>query len=171
MAKFYEYIGRVERLITKVFLVVFSILVFAAAVARFIRMPIVWANDMATFLFAWCVFLGGDLAMRQDKLVKIEIVINMLPQKVRKYLELFNWCVIILFLISLIVYGTQLSYTTRFRVFQGIPGFSYTWVTISVPIGSALMLMTAISKVRALFGKGSSKETEKSNESCSCELI
>ena len=170
MGKFYEeYVCRAEKLITKVFLVLFSVLVFAAAVARFIRMPIVWANDMATFLFAWCVFLGADLAMRQDKLVRIEIVTNMLPKKVRKYLELFNWCVIILFLLSLIVYGSQLSYTTRYRVFQGIPGFSYTWVTISVPIGSALMLMTAISKVRALFGKGNSNETEKSKEST--ELI
>ena len=48
----------------------------------------------------------------------------------------------------MIGYGVKLSYTTRLRCFQGIPGFSYTWVTLSVPFGCALMLITAILKVR-----------------------
>jgi TRAP-type C4-dicarboxylate transport system permease small subunit len=48
-----------------------------------------------------------------------------------------------------VVYGIKLSYTTRFRSFQGIPWFSYTWVTLSVPIGSMLMVTTTIINFRS----------------------
>ena len=50
----------------------------------------------------------------------------------------------------MIGYGIELSYTTRLRTFQGIPGFSYTWVTMSVPIGCALMLVSTIRRIRDL---------------------
>ncbi|NLG84386.1 MAG: TRAP transporter small permease, partial [Firmicutes bacterium] len=82
------------------------------------------------------------------KLVSIDMFVKLLPQKVRFYITVFNQIVIIIFLLALIGYGTWLSYITRFRTFQGIPGFSYTWVTISVPIGSLLMLITAIRQIR-----------------------
>ena len=59
-----------------------------------------------------------------------------------------NLFIILIFLMSLIGFGVWLSYTTRFRTFQGIPGFSYTWVTLSVPVGGALMVITTVLKIR-----------------------
>ena len=52
------------------------------------------------------------------------------------------------FLVAMIGYGAWLSWLTRVRPFQGIPGFSYSWVTISVPIGCALMLVSVVGKLR-----------------------
>lgn len=135
-------------------LALLSALVLFSAVARTIGMPVKWAVDAATFLFAWCVFLGSDAAMRHDKLFAIEVISGKLPPKVQHWLKLINWGIIIAFLGFLIVYGVQLSYDTRLRTFQGIPGFSYTWVTISVPIGALLMLITAILKVRRQLNTG-----------------
>lgn len=51
-------------------------------------------------------------------------------------------------LVALIGFGVWLSYTTRFRSFQGIPWFSYTRVTLSVPVGGLLMLITTTLKIR-----------------------
>lgn len=165
MKKFYEEICKIEACIAKCTLTIISSLVFIAAIARTIHYPITWAVDVATFFFAWCVFLSGDLAMRNDRLVSIEIVTDMLPQKIRYFLKLFNWIVIIIFLSALIGFGFWLSYTTRFRTFQGIPGFSYTWVTLSVPVGCAMMLVTAIIKVKVLIaGAAQSKPGSPSNQ-------
>lgn len=116
--------------------------------ARSLHHPVIWAVDAATFLFAWCVFLSADIAMRNDKLVSIDVLTSRLPEKARFYLKLFNYIIIILFLAFLIWYGLSLCYTSRFVAFQGIPGFSYTWVALSVPVGSALMLITAVLKIR-----------------------
>ena len=39
------------------------------------------------------------------------------------WLKIINYAIIIAFLAFLIVYGVELSYDTRLRTFQGIPGF------------------------------------------------
>ena len=148
MKKFYELICKNEMLAARWSLGILSLLVFAAAVGRFLYYPLNWAMDVATFLFAWTVFLGADAAMRLDRLFCIEVITMKLSREVQLYLKLINYTIIVIFLVGMIVYGSYLSYTTRLRSFQGIPGFSYTWVTLSVPFGCALMLITAILKIK-----------------------
>ncbi len=148
MKRMYGFICEKEMLIAKSALGILTLLVFAAAVGRFLYYPLNWAMDAATFLFAWAVFLGADAAMRLDRLFCIEVVTGKLPRKAQLYLKMINYIIIIIFLLGMIGYGLWLSYTTRLRTFQGIPGFSYTWVTLSVPFGCALMLITAMLKIK-----------------------
>ena len=143
----YERVCRAEMLVARYALFALAALVFAAAVARTIRHPMNWAIDVATFLFAWCVFLGGDIAIREDRLFCIVVLTERLPQKTQLVIKAVNYGIIAVFLAGMIGYGSYLSYTTRLRTFQGIPGFSYTWVTISVPIGCALMLISTIRRI------------------------
>jgi TRAP-type C4-dicarboxylate transport system permease small subunit len=145
-----EIIAKVEMFIAKYALAVLSALVFFAAVARCFHYPIVWAVDAATFLFAWCVFLGGDIAFRENKLFCIVIVTCKLSPKWQAYVKLLNQVIISVFLAGMIFYGAWLTYTTRLRTFQGIPGFSYSWATLSVPVGCLLMLITSLRKITQL---------------------
>jgi hypothetical protein len=41
-----------------------------------------------------------------------------------------------------------LSYVTRARAFQGIPTFSYTWITLSVPVGGSLCMINCVRMIR-----------------------
>jgi len=148
MKEIYEFICKQEMLAAKWSLGILSLLVFTAAVGRTLHYPLNWAMDAATFLFAWAVFLGADAAMRLDRLFCIEVITMKLSRNAQLYLKVINYIIIIMFLVGMIVYGSWLSYTTRLRTFQGIPGFSYTWVTLSVPFGCALMLITAILKIK-----------------------
>jgi TRAP-type C4-dicarboxylate transport system permease small subunit len=156
MKKLYAYICKGETFLIKVFLVFLVALVFLAAATRYVGYPINWSVDIAVCLFAWCTFLGGDVAMRKNKLMNVDFFISKLPRKKKNVIELINLFIILIFLAALIVYGAKLSYTTRFRAFQGIPWFSYTWVTLSVPIGSMLMVITTVLKIRERLGKEAS---------------
>lgn len=172
MKKCYEFICRQEMQIAKYALGILSLLVFIAAAARACHYPLNWAMDAATFLFAWTVFLGADAAMRLDRLFCIEVITGKLPRKAQLYVKCVNYAIIIVFLVGMIGYGLWLSYTTRLRTFQGIPGFSYTWVTLSVPIGCALMLTTASLKMKTLVRAISTGESiEKREEMVSGEII
>lgn len=148
MKKVYEYIGKCESLIVRIMFVLLVMLVFIAACTRYIGYPINWSVDMAQCLFAWCTFLAADVAMRKDKLMKVDFIISRLPEQKRHLIELLNLFIILIFLAALIGFGAKLSYTTRFRTFQGIPGFSYTWVTLCVPVGGVLMGITTVLKIR-----------------------
>ena len=172
MKRIYEVICNKEMLIAKWSLGFLTLLVFAAAVGRFLYHPMNWAMDVATFLFAWTVFLGADAAMRLDRLFCIEVITGKLAPKTQLYVKVINYLIIIIFLLGMIGYGSWLSYTTRLRTFQGIPGFSYTWVTLSVPFGCALMLMTSILKIKTFLRAISTGEPiEKREEGVSGEII
>jgi TRAP-type C4-dicarboxylate transport system permease small subunit len=172
MKSFYEWICKNEMLIAKGSLGLLALLVFAAAVGRFLYHPMNWAMDVATFLFAWTVFLGADAAMRMDRLFCIEVITEKLSPKAQLYMKIVNYGIIALFLVGMIVYGSWLSYTTRLRTFQGIPGFSYTWVTLSVPFGCALMLITSVLKIKVFLRAVSTGEgIGKREEGVSGEII
>jgi TRAP-type C4-dicarboxylate transport system permease small subunit len=171
MRGFYERLCRHEMRIAQATLAVLSVLVLVAAVARTLHYPLNWAMDAATFLFAWTVFLGADAAMRLDRLFCIELLTGRLPWKVRLWLQIVNYAIIVVFLLGMIGYGLWLSYTTRLRTFQGIPGFSYTWVTLSVPFGCALMLLTAILKIRTYAHAIASGKPLETREGVSGEII
>ena len=171
MKNFYTFLCKQEMQIAKYSLGLLSLLVFVAAVARSLHYPLNWAMDAATFLFAWTVFLGADAAMRLDRLFCIEVITGRLSPKTQLYLQIINYSIIAVFLLGMIGYGIPLSWTTRFRAFQGIPGFSYTWVTLSVPIGCALMLITAILKIKAFWRAIVTGEAITKSEGVSGEII
>ena len=135
------------------------ILIFSAGIARLLKYPINWAIDLSTCLFAWSCFLSGDIAWREDKLMCVDVFVKLFPEKVKRYFKIFNYIVIMGFSVYLILFGIQLSYTTRERTFQGIPNFSYTWVTLSLPVGAVFLFMTGILKIRRDFRQNDKTET------------
>ena len=149
MAGIYQNVCKAESFVARNTLMSMVLLIFSAGLARVIGSPINWAIDVSTFLFAWSCFLSADVAWRENKLMSIDLFVNLFPVKGRRILKVFNYTVLIGFLIYLIIFGVWLSYTTRARAFQGIPSFSYTWVTLSVPVGSLLLLVTTVLKIKA----------------------
>lgn len=143
---FHEWIGRIETLVAAVFLVLMVLLVFAGGLARLAAHPLNWTIDIATCLFAWGCFLCADIAWRRDSLMSIELVTERLPERARQYLVQLNHVLIGTFLLYVIYAGLWLSWVSRARSFQGIPGVSYSWVTMSLPVGAALLLLTTLFK-------------------------
>jgi TRAP-type C4-dicarboxylate transport system permease small subunit len=150
MKKLYGLICKAEVFLAALCFSISCCLIFFAAVARTFDRPINWSQDMSLFLFAWSVFLSADAAFRADKLVNIDLLVTRFPASARKALSMLIYLVILVFLAILIWYGIKLSLFSRRRVFQGIPGFSYSWVTISIPAGSFLMAITSILKLKDL---------------------
>lgn len=146
LKKFYEWVCFTEELIAGLFLVLIMALIFASGASRSLGYPLRWGMDMATFLFAWAAFFSADVALRRDRHICVDALVKRFAPKMQHLIALFNYGVILIFLMFLIGYGVVLAYGSRFRTFQGIPGFSYMWVTLSVPVGSLLLLVTSILK-------------------------
>lgn len=151
LKKIYNGICFAEELVAGVFIVLIMILIFASGTARSLGHPLSWGMDAATFLFAWVAFFCADVALRKDKHIRVEALVKCFPARIQKSMEMLNYLAIIIFLGFLIHYGVILAYSSRFRTFQGIPGFSYMWVTLSVPIGSLLILVTIVLKGKKIF--------------------
>jgi TRAP-type C4-dicarboxylate transport system permease small subunit len=148
MKKFYEQLCVVEGWIARVLLVGMVLLIFAAAVARLMALPINWALDIATAMFAWACLFAADVAWRNNKLMCVEILINYLSERGQVIFRLINHAILTVFLVYVIPTGLWLSWVSRARSFQGIPDISYSWVTMAMPVGGALLLITTLLKVR-----------------------
>lgn len=149
MSRFYDFIGRVEAVIAGVFLILMTILIFVGGLARFFGSPQNWTIDVATCLFAWSCFLAADVAWRRNSMMALDVFTLRLPERLQSMLRMVNYAIIVAFLAFLMYYGFYLSWISRIRSFQGIPWISYSWVTVSLPIGATLLLATTLLKIRA----------------------
>lgn len=145
----YERLCAAEAFLAITFLVLMVILIFLGGVLRMAGTPINWSGDAATAFFAWACFLAADIAWRRNSLMAIEVLTAKLPERAQAALRLINYAIIVAFLVYLIVMGVYLSWISRVRSFQGIPEVSYSWVTMSLPLGALLLLITTALKVRA----------------------
>jgi TRAP-type C4-dicarboxylate transport system permease small subunit len=148
---------KLEVVIAGTFLVLMVLLIFSGGVARMLHHPLNWTGDAATCLFAWACFLCADNAWRKNSLMSIELVTRRLPERAQKALAYLSHLIVMAFLIYVMIAGVYLSWISRTRSFQGIPEISYSWVTMSMPVGAALLMITAILKMREelLRGAGS----------------
>jgi TRAP-type transport system small permease protein len=149
MQKIYQRVCAAEAWIASVFLIVMVILIFLGGVMRMLGHPINWSTDVSTALFAWACFLCADIAWRGNNLMSIEVLTRRLPAVLQKACRLLNYLIITAFLLYVMGMGTWLSWISRARSFQGIPEVSYSWVTMSMPVGAALLLVTAVLKIKA----------------------
>ncbi len=146
---FYTALLRAEELLLGLLLVGITVLVFSSAVTRAMNYPIIWATDISTLFFAWEVFLGGDYLIRHTSIGGVELVANRLPPKAQKALKLLWFVLIVGFCAILAVYGTRLCLSNTKRMFQGLP-LSYSWCTLSVPVGSLLMIVSSLVRIREI---------------------
>lgn len=149
MRRLYAFILKLEAGLAGVLLVAMAGLIFAGGVARLMAHPINWTIDLATCFFAWAAFFCADIAWRKEALMRIEIISKNAPAWLARFLTYFNLVVIAGFLLYVIYSGLWLSWVSRARSFQGIPGVSYSWVTMSLPVGGLLLLVTTALKLRA----------------------
>jgi TRAP-type C4-dicarboxylate transport system permease small subunit len=150
MNKLYNRYCKIEETITGAIFVSIVILVFSAAFLRLFDRPLVWANDIAKFLFAWAALLGADVAMRNSRLVGVDFLVKKLPLRTAKLLRIFTFSVIIVLLSSFVYFGVGLSIESYDRSFQTLSFMTYSVVTVSLPVTSLLMILTASIKIYKL---------------------
>lgn len=148
MRALYAYLLRLEAILASIFLLLMVGLIFTGGVARLLRNPLNWTIDLATCFFAWGAFLCADIAWRNGSLMSIDLVSQRLPERARRWLDYVNYLIISVFLAYVVYAGVLLAWVSRARSFNGIPGVSYSWVTMSLPVGAVLLLITTILKVR-----------------------
>lgn len=141
---------RLEIYTVAVILLAISSLVFISAIARTVGRPLNWATDISMLLFAWMVFLGGDVVIRETNLISVDMFLKKLPPAVQKFIMLVFYLMMMAFLFILVRYGMPLLYRNWKRMFQST-NISYGWCTLAVPVGAFLMFISTLIRTVRLF--------------------
>ena len=139
-----------EEVSTQILLAFIVLLVFMAALTRYIGRPINWSVDIAQGLYVWVIYIGANQAWRKSRHIGIDMLFNKLGSGPQKFLLVFIYSLISIFLGAIIVNGIHITIVNSGRILNAIP-ISYSFVTIAVPAGSLLMLITTVEKIVRLF--------------------
>lgn len=147
LAKAYKKFCATELTIGAILLISTVFILTIAAILRTVGLPINWGLDLALLMFTWSVYIGADTALRDDKMVNVDLLQQYLSPVARKALQITIYILILIFLSFLVYFGFRLAYSSRYRTFQGIPFLSYTWATLSIPIPATFMIITVVLKI------------------------
>ena len=76
----------------------------------------------------------------------VDIITSRLSGPVQNGIRLFNYCVALIFLVICVYFGANLCIVNSARKYQTLY-ISYSWATVSCPLGCALMCVTAIKRI------------------------
>jgi TRAP-type C4-dicarboxylate transport system permease small subunit len=107
-----EFMIQLSRVITAVAIGVQMVVMFLGVVFRyFFKAPLVWSDELSTYLLVFVTFFGSYVALKDKALANLELVVDKLSGKVRKYVVLAANVVVMLFLGLIAYYGVVLCLT------------------------------------------------------------
>ncbi len=73
-----------------------------------ITRPVVWFDELASWLFVWVIYLGASVLVRYDAHLSVEIVTERLPVQVNRWRKLVVNLLVLAFLVLLFVQSIEL---------------------------------------------------------------
>jgi TRAP-type C4-dicarboxylate transport system permease small subunit len=124
-----------------------TLFVFSNVVLRYMfNSGITWAEEASRYLFIWLIFLGAIVGLRENAHLGVEIFVKKFSPAKRRWLAMFNYCVIMA-IMGLVIHGafkiTLLTWTQS----SASIGLPLSFVYLSGLLSAACMVVICSSKI------------------------
>jgi len=119
-------------LLVSMFILMLVLVIMQVLYRYVLHIPIPWAEELARYLFTWLIFLGASLTSANDEHLSIDVFQDMLPDKVKLYVQIVLDVIILVFLALLLAMSIDLVSevkSTKTPVLQ---------ISMALPYGSIL---------------------------------
>lgn len=139
--------------------IIMTILLFVQVVTRYcFGHAVTWAEEVATILFVWMVYLGVAAAVLSRKHLKIDAFVEMLPFKAKKtLLIIFN---VIFLAFSLYIIFPMMSLVNNYAAKSATSPILKIPKALSYVVMPLCFLLTAIRLVQEIIRLSKEKEKE-----------
>lgn len=112
--------------------------------------PIIWAEDVATFLFIWSVFLGAAVGLKDLRHIRIETFLGRLPARAASLVHALLYLIVLLCCVAIAYYALGVMETESRSMTISLPvNVARHWF-YSVPLFVGLVSMAATALVLSL---------------------
>ncbi len=127
-------------------LCVLIVVTFGGVVMRdLVGSPLIWAEGVQLMCFMWMTFFGAGAAFRYGSHVAVEIVVEQLPKKIQKNIELFDLIVTVIVLCFLCKDGVKvLGLMAKMGRHTNILEIPYWFINLALPLSCVIMIASAI---------------------------
>ena len=152
----------VDRFLKWYIVVLMGLMVFMTFIQVFARYvmnsPFTSTEEYTRMVLVWLTFMGASVALRRNRLTRIEVLEERLPARVRSFLAIFFDLVLMFLLLIIAVKGWEATLVTTSQIVAGTP-LSYAWFVFSVVVGSVIMFFyLGLRRLQLLLGQGSPEE-------------
>lgn len=127
--------------------VVMIVVTLAQVIFRYVlASPLPWSSELARYCFVWVVFLGGAIGLSRGIHLGVDLLVNALPERLRKLSDLLTNALIAGFA-AVVIYAS--IPVLRLDMMQRSPGLGLqlTWVYLAIPISMFLIGLIAIERI------------------------
>ncbi|WP_299483827.1 TRAP transporter small permease subunit [uncultured Roseibium sp.] len=134
-------LGKVLEWITISLMVLLTIVVISAVIARLSGQSFSWYDEVAAIMLAWITYYGSALAALHRRHIGFDTVLLAMPVKARLAALLAGEAIVLIFFVLMARAGLQVL-----EVLEGDTLISLTWVPVQftqsiIPIGAILFIL------------------------------
>jgi TRAP-type C4-dicarboxylate transport system permease small subunit len=120
------------------------VVLFAGVVSRYVfHRPIVWSDELASFLFLWLAMLGSVVAFRKAEHMRMTALVSKSSVRTQSFFDLFAGVASIAFLLLTIYPALDFALEEQMITTPALE-ISGAWRASALPVGIGLMLVTGI---------------------------
>ena len=140
-----------------VFLLAVMLTFYEVVLRYFFNAPTTWVHEISIFLTATAFIIGGSYTLQRKDHIRISLVIDSVPERTRRWLNVINLTIAVYFL-SALAYGAALQAERSLAVMERTGTASDLPLPVTLKsllvVGVALMGLQALVQLsRALRGK------------------
>ena len=137
-------IGTVVEACSAVLVTAEIVVLFAGVVSRYVfHRPIVWSDELASFLFLWLAMLGSVVAFRKAEHMRMTALVSKSSVRTQTFFDLFAGVASIAFLLLTIYPALDFALEEQMITTPALE-ISGAWRASALPVGIGLMLITGI---------------------------
>jgi len=141
LTKFIDKIDVTLRHSVGVILSIMTLSVTWQVILRYLfKLPNMWSEELARFLFVWLVMFGSALAIRYNRHMSIDFIKQKLPARFQLVLSVLLTVLCMIFVSFVGWQGLQLLSITSHQLSGGLR-IPMAYPYMAIPVGSVLMLI------------------------------
>lgn len=130
------------------FLIGISCIMFVQIFMRLMGSSLPWAEELCRYFYLWSVFLSISFTIRKGIILRVDLLLNSLPRKIRKFVEILLQLITVVLFLFLAYYSllTVLGVKASFQTSPAMELPMYIIYSI-IPVGFILASVRSLQNI------------------------
>lgn len=125
-----------------------TIFLFLAVLSRYLfSYSFYWIDAYSRYSLIFISFLGAPMVLRMRKHVSVDVVIDLLPKFIRKWVIKIDVFLIFVFSFIMFIQGIKLYKLTEGQIIPDLYSIKMSNITIIIPISAVLIMLIAFEMI------------------------
>lgn len=113
---------------------------------------LVWSEEVSKILFFYIIYIGAVLAIRNSSFASVDFLSRKFPPKFKRQVDLLIWALIVCFLVTVIILGTQITLNTVDQITPALE-IPQAIIYFILPLGAFLMIIPSLGIISEIINK------------------